>query len=50
MKKFLVVLAVTIFTMGLISCEPETVEDNPIEKLATDKDDEGSPGDKDPDN
>ena len=39
MKKYLVVLAVAIFTIGLTSCEPESTTDDPTENiLSPDKD------------
>ena len=45
MKKFLAVLAVTIFTMGLTSCEPESTTDDPTENLLSpDKDKIQCPG------
>jgi len=39
MKKFLAVLAVTMFAVGLTSCEPESTTDDPTENiLSPDKD------------
>ena len=39
MKKYLAVLAVTMFTIGLTSCEPESTTDDPTENiLSPDKD------------
>ena len=45
MKKYFVVLAVAIFTIGLTSCEPESITDDPTENiLSPDKDKVQCPG------
>ena len=40
MKKYLVVLAVAIFTIGFTSCEPESAQDDQLYEQASDKDEE----------
>ncbi|WP_158306080.1 hypothetical protein [Maribacter sp. HTCC2170] len=45
MKKVLLVLAVAIFTIGFVGCEPETASDDNLYEQASDKDEEPDRGD-----
>ncbi|MCP4977293.1 MAG: hypothetical protein GY931_14135 [Maribacter sp.] len=45
MKKYLVVFAVMIFTIGFVGCEPESAQDDQLYEQASDKDEEPDRGD-----